>query len=126
MFTCFDIAKNLCKSTVYSSEQRIILKKKKMRENCKPKFSTEYLRSIVDYDPETGIFRRKDISRKIRRSKNMPIGTLKKGYLYIGINEQQYMAHRLAWMYVTGEWPTVDPCHANGHLCDNSFENLKI
>lgn len=35
------------------------------------------------------------------------------------------MAHRLAWLYVHGEWPSKHLDHLNGNRTDNRIENLR-
>lgn len=46
------------------------------------------------------------------------------GYRYIGIGCKTYGAHRLAWFYMTGEWPKeVD--HQNRKRDDNRWSNLR-
>lgn len=49
-----------------------------------------------------------------------------RSYWHIGINNRLYMAHRLAWLYVTGAWPAANIDHINGNRSDNRFVNLRI
>jgi len=45
----------------------------------------------------------------------------------ITINKKHYtfLAHRLAWLYMTGEWPEKHIDHINGEATDNRFVNLR-
>jgi len=81
-----------------------------------------YLKSILHYDPETGIF-----VRTVGRGKNMPAGNFNKitGYIQIQINRKKYPAHRLAFLYMTGLWPTEKTDHINGVRHDNRYVNLR-
>lgn len=47
------------------------------------------------------------------------------GYVLISFDGEQYLAHRLAWFYVTGEMPPMFIDHINGKPDDNRFENLR-
>ena len=49
----------------------------------------------------------------------------KKGYVRIRIKGKAYSAHRLAWLYVFGEWPKYEIDHINGIACDNRICNLR-
>ncbi|MFW4291481.1 HNH endonuclease [Salmonella enterica subsp. enterica serovar Paratyphi C] len=46
------------------------------------------------------------------------------GYIRIYINKKWYLAHRLAWLYVTGKWPINVIDHINRNKADNRFINL--
>jgi hypothetical protein len=82
------------------------------------------LREVLDYDPETGIFR-----WRIQTSNRGRVGHIAgrisdQDYWLIGIDGALYRAHRLAWLYITGEWPReVD--HINGSRDDNRWCNLR-
>lgn len=47
------------------------------------------------------------------------------GRRYINIRRQSYAAHRLAWFYVTKQWPGGNVAPINGNYLDLRFENLK-
>jgi len=44
----------------------------------------------------------------------------------IRIDGKLYLAHRVAWLMVTGEWPIMDIDHRNGDAGDNRFANLRL
>lgn len=82
-----------------------------------------YIRSVLNYDPETGIFRWKNT--KARRVKNGDIaGSKGKRYWLINLQSIPRSAHRLAWIYIYGEVPnTIDHINGDGH--DNRISNLR-
>ena len=85
----------------------------------------EYLKSILDYDCETGIFK-----WKVSNSPRVKIGDITgclhhTGYLFIRINKKQYLAHRLAWLYVNGNWPKDMIDHIDGIRNNNKISNLR-
>lgn len=47
------------------------------------------------------------------------------GYIRIGIDRRPYLAHRLAWLYVYGEWPAGEIDHVNRVKSDNRIANLR-
>ncbi len=85
----------------------------------------EYLKIILEYNPETGKF--KWLVKTSNRIKiGMEAGTLRSnGYLKTNINGQLYYNHRLAFLYMTGRWPTHNIDHINGSKDDNSWINLR-
>src|SRR5258708_3744039 len=83
------------------------------------------LTSILEYFQETGKF-----TWRLALSIRAPIGseagwTMTNGYISIGMDGQDYLAHRLAWFYVKGEWPKSQIDHINGIKNDNRFFNLR-
>lgn len=84
----------------------------------------EELKRRLNYDPETGIFRWADVQRGY--SKGSIAGSPeKKGYIGIKVGKRTYKAHRLAWLYMTGEWPEQFLDHINGIKGDNRWSNLR-
>jgi len=81
------------------------------------------LKEIVKYDPETGVF--VWIKTGPRRVVGAPAGSLTtNGYASIMINYKNYLAHRLVWLYMTGDWPLqID--HINRNRSDNRYDNLR-
>lgn len=83
------------------------------------------LKSQLNYDTETGFFTWK-IRKAIRTKIGSIAGSLKNGYIYIKINDRSYRAHRLAWLYVYGEFPEEQIDHINGVRDDNRLANLRL
>jgi len=88
----------------------------------------ETLRSLLDYDPATGVFTwRVATSYRIKIGDNAGWGN-SEGYQYITILKRKYGAHRLAWVYVYGDWPLPHLCvdHINNIRTDNRICNLRL
>lgn len=84
----------------------------------------EYLKSILEYNLDTGIFTWK--VNKSRRSKVGSVaGYIDNGYVRIEIDGKSYKAHRLAWLYLHGEMPDNLIDHANSNRSDNRINNLR-
>lgn len=48
------------------------------------------------------------------------------GYRSITINSKMHKEHRLAWLYMTGEWPSKKMDHINRNRGDNRWANLRL
>lgn len=86
--------------------------------------SSEELRRLFTYAPSTGFF-----MRRVKTGKKGVIGAvcvaLKNGYVVIGIHGKVYCAHRLAFLYITGEWPSDKVDHIDGNRANNVWANLR-
>jgi hypothetical protein len=93
----------------------------------------EKLKEFVSYDQSTGVF-----TRRISRGQNQfgakfarwKAGTVMgyintQGYVRISIFGKIHQGHRLAWLYMTGEWPKDQIDHINHDRSDNRFSNLR-
>lgn len=94
------------------------------------KLTAEKLREVLDYDPGTGAFRwrrRANASASWNtRWAGKPAGAaMSNGYILIRIDGLSYLAHRLAWLYVYGEWPSDNVDHINWDRGDNRIANLR-
>lgn len=82
------------------------------------------LKCLLHYNPYTGIF--KWVSKPNRR---IPIGSVagveSKKRIQIRIDGKVYRAHRLAWLYMYGSWPSYEIDHKNGDSTDNRIDNLR-
>ncbi|MCI0598744.1 MAG: HNH endonuclease [Beijerinckiaceae bacterium] len=86
--------------------------------------TTERLREVLAYDPDTGVFTWR-VARG-RQSAGPEAGSLDgRGYRQIRIDGRRYQAHRLAWLYMAGAWPKDEIDHVNMDCADNRFENLR-
>lgn len=86
--------------------------------------TAERLREVLNYDPETGVFTWRVARPKCRvgavTGYLTPIG-----YRTIKIDRERYYAHRLAWLYVYGKWPTGEVDHRSGKKDDNRIKELR-
>lgn len=107
-----------------------------------PELTRERLKDFVHYDPESGVFLWKErLEKHFQDAKYSPASvqaatwnkkyagkragrTHGKGYVAMTIERRGYLAHRLAWLYVYGEWP-VHIDHINRDKQDNRIANLR-
>jgi hypothetical protein len=85
----------------------------------------ERLSELLAYSPESGEFIW--IAPASRRVKVGAVaGSLTSGgYISIRVDGVAYQAHRLAWLWVTGQWPTHEIDHRDGVRTNNRIGNLR-
>ncbi len=86
------------------------------------KLDQSALKLVLHYSPSTGeftVFPR----RGTRGSKG---SVSPNGALVIRINRVLYYAHRLAWLYMTGDWPSGQVDHKDRNPLNNKLDNLRI
>jgi hypothetical protein len=92
--------------------------------------TAQRLREVFNYNKETGEFTWvsdfKMFYGGVRyKSGSTAGGPRKHGYIGISVDGKRYLAHVLAWLYVTGSFPYGDIDHIDGDPRNNRFENLR-
>ena len=83
------------------------------------------LRQVLTYEPDTGIFRWR-VSLGSRSRPGASVGCPDAlGYLRVTIDKKNYKLHRLAFLYMTGEWPAGCVDHIDGDPSNNRWVNLR-
>jgi hypothetical protein len=86
--------------------------------------SLERLKLLLNYDPLTGVFK-----WLVSTATNVKVGAVagsdSHGYLAIRIDGKRYLAHRLAWFYMHGNWPPSMIDHIDGCKSNNCLSNLR-
>lgn len=91
----------------------------------KDTISQQELKETLDYNKSTGVFRWKSY-RNWRSLEGSVAGTVKPtGYRDVKLFGKIYKAHRLAWLYVYGEFPPKHMDHINHMQDDNRVSNLR-
>lgn len=87
--------------------------------------SEKQLKELLRYEPETGQFYWL-VDRRPRISAGDKAGSVSsKGYIRIYIMGKNYLAHRLAFLYMDGSFPLEQVDHINRTKGDNRWVNLR-
>lgn len=83
------------------------------------------LREVLHYDPATGLWRWL-VTLSNRAIAGNVAGSLRNdGYWRIRVDGRLYGAHRLAVLYMTGEWPEADVDHEDRNRANNRWLNIR-
>lgn len=95
------------------------------------------LKELLDYDPHLGVFswRKRNVRSEFSRtdnSWNSRYANKPAGHIYgdrerlrISIDKKRYLAHRLAWLWMTGKWPIKEIDHIDLDSLNNKWNNLR-
>lgn len=92
---------------------------------AKELITAELVRELMTYEAETGHLRwRQRMSARVHAGcvAGCKCAT---GYLLVRIHGTSYPAHRLAWLWMTGQWPKQHLDHRNRDKTDNRWDNLR-
>lgn len=93
--------------------------------NKRLQLTASRLREVLEYDLESGIFRWR-MSRGMRRAGATAGCVMSKGYVFIKIDSVIHTAHRLAVLYMTGQWPPHEVDHKDLNKANNAWSNLRL
>lgn len=91
----------------------------------KKRLTYELLKYHFNYDPETG-----DFTWRRPRVSWTPVGsragwTNNEGYRVVRVYGYGYRVARLAWLYMTGEWPEDEVDHEDQNRSNDRWDNLR-
>lgn len=87
--------------------------------------SAEFLREVLQYDPETGVLTFKE-NRGSNKVKGKVAGFVRKdGYHFLSLQKKRYLGHRIIWAMMTGDWPENQIDHIDGVRSNNKWANLR-
>lgn len=102
----------------------------------------EMVREFLDYDPLSGGLLWKVRSRKWfledrhykiwngrfagKRAGSLPKNTCHYACFQVSIFRKKYLAHRIIWLWVTGEWPKLGIDHKDRDPTNNKWDNLRL
>jgi hypothetical protein len=87
--------------------------------------TAERLRELLDYGPETGVFTWRVTVGRRAKAGAIAGSRHKDGYWQIRIDGKLQLAHRLAWLWMTGEWPESILDHFDTNRANNKWSNLR-
>lgn len=89
-----------------------------------PEIVHDRLTEALNYDEVTGWFTwRTKIAKSIRIGRRA--GSVdSNGFRFVRIDGKDFLAQRLAWFYVKGEWPVKKLRHRDGDRDNNALDNL--
>ncbi len=83
------------------------------------------LKEVLSYDPYSGVF-----VWLTAKNQNIPAGSVagsdNDGYITIRIDGKRYKAHRLAWLFVVGDFPPCEIDHRDRNRGNNAWTNLRL
>jgi len=83
------------------------------------------IRELLDYDPQSGVFTHRKSGGRCKAGGRAGY-TNAIGYVCIRFSDKLYSAHRLAFLWMDGEWPAGPVDHIDGNRSNNAWANLRV
>lgn len=83
------------------------------------------LHEALEYDASTGVFTWRVPTSKKFKPGDVAGTEMDTGYCVIVLDGKRHRAHRLAWFYVNGVWPSNDIDHIDRNRLSNAIHNLR-
>jgi Demerecviridae HNH endonuclease len=88
--------------------------------------TAERLRDLLDYDPLTGVFSWR-VTRSWLAVRGTPAGSKRRdGRTVIHTCGGSHLASRLAWLWMTGDWPAGFVDHKDTDPTNDRWDNLRM
>lgn len=91
-----------------------------------PNFTREAFWATYHYDPSTGIFWSRAPVAGVNRGRELGSIDRATGYRRVCVFGLRYLAHRLAWFVMTGDWPAATVDHRDRNRDHNAWANLRL
>ena len=106
--------------------EKAVAPRQNTRNKSRSDLTAERCREMLDYSRVSGLLRWR-VKRRPRIRPGDIAGCLTPyGYVSIGLFGFDYLAHHLAWLIVTGGFPTMDIDHRDGIGINNKWDNLRL
>lgn len=115
-----------CKMPNGGNRMAFLTNPMKEHQMAKKILTRERLDELLLIDPETGIFTWKANKGGLGKKATKAGFLNKDGYIKIGIDTNEYMAHRLMWLYVHGKFPDFIIDHIDKNKTNNAIVNLRL
>lgn len=87
--------------------------------------TAEQVRQWLRYDQDTGVLTWALNRRNARAGTRAGSERGSSGYRVVSLGNCAYYEHRVAWLWMTGEWPKEQIDHINGDRFDNRWANIR-
>ena len=88
--------------------------------------SVDLIKSLFEYNPETGIIKNQLTRGRGGRPGQIAGGMNQMGYWVVICKGRTIQAHRIAWVFAFNVWPDGEIDHINGVRSDNRICNLRV
>lgn len=93
------------------------------------KLTQARLKEVLHYDKRTGVFTwRVDVGNQVQAGTRAGCRATQKDHttIRIRVDGKLYLAHRLAWLWVRGQWPPKQVDHEDRNPSNNAWGNLRL